>query len=85
MGRNSYDTDDFEFWDSSGEYGAGTRGLVAVADRTGRTLMAFFNDSFHDAILAAYFSGRAHGVIEGEENARAQIRRAIGAMAEPKS
>ena len=85
MERNSYDTDDFEFWDSSGEYGAGTRGLVAVADRTGRTLMAFRNDSFHDAILAAYFCGKERGVREGEENARAEIRRAIGAMAEPAS
>ena len=85
MGRNLHKPDDYDIRDSSGKYGAGTGGQVVVTDETGRTLMAFFNDSFEEAILAAYFSGKAHGVREGEENARAQIRRAIGAVAEPAS
>ena len=75
----------FDFTDSSGGHGAGTGGMVAVSDRegafgkTGRSLMAFHNDSFHEALLAAYQSGLSHGEKVGAERARKAVRDVLAA------
>ena len=84
MGRNWHSPKHFDFSDSSGKSGVGTGGQVVVIDREGafgqpgRTIICFFNDSFHEALLSAYQSGRFDGEKLGEERARRTMRAALG-------
>lgn len=78
MGRNFHKTEDYIFTDSSGKRGSGTDGQVVIADKGGNYLAAFFNDSFHSALLETYWAGYHKGLAAGSEKARQEMRRALG-------
>lgn len=78
MGRNAVKTEDFVFRDSSGGHGPGTGGQLVVTDHAGNHLVVCWNDSFHEVILEAYRAGFFKGEKKGAEDARRDIRRALG-------
>lgn len=52
--------------------------LVCTNPQTGEVLLALFNDGPLDVAVNAYWSGYQKGVAAGREEAREEIRRALG-------
>jgi hypothetical protein len=84
MGRNWHNSEDFTIKDSSGKSGVGTGGQLVITDHAGifgergRVLTAFFNDGFHEALLAAYQSGRHHGEAAGRKGLQKELAALLG-------